>query len=149
MPFPYSDPDLYPSDNPHVVPSNEGHARQGPVDLKPSADDNLHGRMVLESSCTARQMAEKKGQNVTMYGYLITVKPVRTVKGETMNFGCFIDHEGYFVDTIHFPQSLKNFSFRGSGVYRLQGRVVDEFGFLSLEVQKMAKMPRRPDPRMV
>lgn len=148
MPFTYSDPDLYPSENPYVVLSSEGRTPQGPVDLKPDADDNLHGRRVLESSCTARQMADKKGQHITLFGYLITVKPVRTVKGDIMNFGCFIDHEGYFVDTIHFPQSLKNFGFRGTGVYRLEGKVVDEFGFLSLEVQKMAKMPRRQDPRM-
>lgn len=122
-------------------------APQKPIDLKPDPAIDPHGRMVLEQSTTARQMPEKKGQQITMYGYLVTLKPVRTVKGDTMNFGCFIDHEGYFVDTIHFPQSLRDFAFRGMGLYKLVGKVVDEFGFMSLEVSKMYKLPRQADPR--
>ncbi len=144
-PFPYSHSNHF--DNQAIVPEKEWRAPQGPIDLKPDPELDFHGRQVLEKSCTARQMAEKKGQKVTMYGYLITLKPVKTVKGEMMTFGCFIDHEGYFLDTIHFPQSLKDFNFRGSGVYRLEGKVVDEFGFMSLEVQKMHKLPRQADPR--
>jgi len=42
---------------------------------------------------------------------------------------------------------LKYYPFKGDGVYLILGKVVEEFGFASLEVEKMAKMPIKPDPR--
>ena len=42
---------------------------------------------------------------------------------------------------------MKNYPFIGRGVYRLDGRVVEEFGFTSLEVREMKKMPLKGDPR--
>lgn len=118
-----------------------------PLDLRPRPDQDEAGRRVLSASCTARQMAAHKGSRITLYGYLVTIKTVQTIRGERMNFGCFYDYEGFFIDTIHFPPSLARFPFRGQGVYRLCGKVVDEFGFLSLEVTEMHKLPRKPDPR--
>ena len=44
-------------------------------------------------------------------------------------------------------QSLKNYPFKGSGTYLILGKVVEEFGFPSLEVEKLAKLPVRPDKR--
>lgn len=102
---------------------------------------------VLAHSCRVSQMAENKGRQVCMYGYLVTTKPVRTVKGEQMYFGCFEDCDGNFLDTVHFPDSARKHPFRGRAVYRLCGRVVEEAGFLSLEVSSMEKLPRKPDPR--
>ena len=102
---------------------------------------------VLQHSCRVRQMPEQRGRQVYMYGYLVTTKPVRTVKGEQMHFGCFVDCEGNFLDTVHFPEAARNYPFRGRAVYRLYGRVVEEAGFLSLEVSSMEKLPRKADPR--
>ena len=62
-------------------------------------------------------------------------------------FGCFIDQEGHFLDTVHFSQSMAKYPFMGRGVYRIDGKVVDEFGFSSLEVREMQKMPLKGDPR--
>jgi DNA polymerase-3 subunit alpha len=39
------------------------------------------------------------------------------------------------------------YPFRGDGVYLVLGRIVEEFGFPGLEVEKMAKMAVKPDPR--
>jgi DNA polymerase-3 subunit alpha len=58
-----------------------------------------------------------------------------------MHFGTFIDLHGEFFDTVHFPPSLKSYPFRGDGIYLLLGKIVEEFGYPSLEVEKMAKMP--------
>jgi hypothetical protein len=102
---------------------------------------------VLAHSCRVSQMVENKGRQVCMYGYLVTTKPVRTVKGEQMYFGCFVDCGGDFFDTVHFPDSVRKHPFRGRAVYRLCGRVVEEAGFMSLEVSDMEKLPRKPDPR--
>ncbi|NCD41312.1 MAG: DNA polymerase III subunit alpha [Bacteroidia bacterium] len=87
------------------------------------------------------------GKKVRMAGQLVTLKYVKTVKGELMNFGCFLDYHGRFFDTIHFPDRLKYYPFRGKGVYLLLGTVVTEFGSPGLEVEKMALLPLKPDPR--
>ena len=51
-----------------------------------------------------------------------------------------------FIPT-HFSQSLQNWPFKGSGTYLILGKVVEEYGFPSLEVEKMAKLPVKPDQR--
>jgi error-prone DNA polymerase len=95
----------------------------------------------------AREMIGHVGKKVRMVGHLVTIKYIKTIKREWMNFGCFIDAEGDFFDTTHFSQSLKNYPFKGSGTYLIMGKVVEEFGFPSLEVEKLAKLPIRPDKR--
>lgn len=64
-----------------------------------------------------------------------------------MHFGTFTDVQGEFFDTVHFPPSLKQYRFQGDGVYLVLGKIVEEFGFPSLEVEKMAKMPMKPNPK--
>ncbi len=95
----------------------------------------------------AADMHKYSGKTIRMLGQLVTLKPVTTVKRELMNFGAFIDVRGDSFDTVHFPPSLKQYPFRGKGIYLLKGRVVEEFGHCSLEVDKMAKMPLSDDPR--
>ncbi|HLN54812.1 MAG TPA: DNA polymerase III subunit alpha [Bacteroidales bacterium] len=95
----------------------------------------------------ARNIIDYVGKKIRMVGHLVTVKYIKTVKNDWMNFGCFIDAEGSFFDTVHFSQSLKNYPFKGSGTYLMLGKVVEEFGFPSLEVEKMAKLPIKPDSR--
>ncbi|MBA4321191.1 MAG: hypothetical protein C0408_00090, partial [Odoribacter sp.] len=79
--------------------------------------------------------------------HLVTIKYIKTIKKEWMNFGCFIDAEGDFFDSTHFPQSLKNYPFKGSGTYLLLGKIVEDFGYPSLEVEKLAKLPVKRDIR--
>ncbi|KAA5542334.1 DNA polymerase III subunit alpha [Adhaeribacter rhizoryzae] len=94
-----------------------------------------------------KEMLQYLGQKVRMMGILVTTKYVRTVKGEIMQFGTFLDVAGDFFDTVHFPQSLKHWPFKGNGVYLLYGKIVEEFGFPSMEVEKLAKLPFQKDPR--
>jgi len=96
---------------------------------------------------SARDLMSHKGKKVRMVGHLVTIKYIRTIKKEWMNFGCFIDPEGDFFDTTHFPQSLKEYSFKGAGTYLILGKVVEEFGYPSIEVEKLAKLPIRKDKR--
>lgn len=98
---------------------------------------------------SARQLPVSTGKMVRMAGILVTIKYVRTVKNEIMHFATFIDNEGEFFDTVHFPDIARAFPFRGRGVYLLLGKVVEEFGFPSLEVAKMAKLPLKADPRLL
>jgi error-prone DNA polymerase len=96
----------------------------------------------------AKDMIRQVGKKVRMLGQLVTIKYVRTVKKEWMHFGTFIDIHGHFFDTVHFPKSVKEYPFRGDGIYLILGKIVEEFGFPSMEVEKMAKMPLRKDPRL-
>ncbi len=95
----------------------------------------------------ARDLKGLIGKTVRMTGDLVTIKYVWTIKKEIMHFGCFIDVNGEFFDTVHFPPSLKIYPFTGYGVYLLEGKVVEEFGFPSVEIGKMARLPYQPDPR--
>ena len=101
----------------------------------------------FRGECRAKDLMSFLNKKVRMIGNYVTYKWVRTIRGDTMAFGTFLDEDGDFFDTTHFPQSLKAFPFSGTGVYLILGKVVEEFGFPSIEVEKMAKLPVHPDPR--
>lgn len=88
----------------------------------------------------ASQMLHFVGCRYRMLGKLVTIKYVRTCKGDTMALATFVDATGEAFDTVHFPQILKAWPFQGDGVYLLLGKVTEEFGQPSLEVEKMSRM---------
>ncbi|MDA9773604.1 DNA polymerase III subunit alpha [Saprospiraceae bacterium] len=88
----------------------------------------------------ARQLKEFVGKTVTLVGYYVIKKDVTTVKGRHMNFGAWIDEDGNYFDTIHFPPCLEKYPFEGSGCYKIKGTIVEDFGFPSLEVIEMEKL---------
>jgi DNA polymerase-3 subunit alpha len=106
---------------------------------------------MLETNFRGEVMAKdlniNKGKTVRMVGHLVTIKYIKTVKKEWMNFGCFIDSEGNFFDTTHFPVSLAQYPFRGAGTYLILGKVTEEFGYASVEVEKLARLPVKADRR--
>lgn len=95
----------------------------------------------------AQMLNQNVGKTVRMLGLLVTIKYVKTVKKELMHFATFLDDEGEMFDTVHFPDTLRSYPFRGHGIYLILGKVVEEFGYASVEVMKMAKLPFQPDPR--
>ncbi len=95
----------------------------------------------------ARDMMQHVGKKVRMLGNLVTIKYVRTKHKQWMHFGCFLDTEGEFFDVVNFPDSLKRYPYRGNGIYLLYGEITEEFGFPGMTVQKMARLPYKPDPR--
>lgn len=85
-------------------------------------------------------MKDHLGKTVRMVGYYVCRKYVTTSKGDLMNFGTMTDVNGHFFDTDHFPPSLKAYPFKGKGYYIVLGKVVDDFGFTSWEVNKIEKL---------
>ncbi|WP_330746993.1 DNA polymerase III subunit alpha [Chryseobacterium sp. CP-77] len=83
---------------------------------------------------------------VKMLAYLISRKHVPTKKG-TMYFGTWVDAEGEYFDTAHFPNCLEEYPFQGGGCYLLLGTVEVDFHFPTVTIHKMAKMPFISDPR--
>ncbi|MWB93063.1 DNA polymerase III subunit alpha [Flavobacterium sp. GA093] len=94
----------------------------------------------------ARELPGFHKKQVRMLGYLISRKQVPTKKG-TMYFGTWIDNEGSYFDTAHFPDSLAQHPFQGGGCYLLLGNVEVDYHFPTITITKMAKMPFIPDPR--
>ncbi|HEV2353516.1 MAG TPA: hypothetical protein VGR89_04695, partial [Puia sp.] len=83
------------------------------------------------------------GKTITVLGYHVTDKPVRTVRNELMSFGTFLDASKDWIDTIHYPDVHRRYPPR-AGFYRITGKVVEEFGVNSIEVAHMEKIGFRP-----
>ena len=95
----------------------------------------------------AKDMKRYMGKTVKMIGYYVTRKDVTTSNRKLMNFGTWVDRNGHFFDTTHFPPSLARYPFKGRGLYHIKGKVVDDFDFPSIEVEWMDKLPFVKDGR--
>ena len=100
-----------------------------------------------ESKLLAKDLSKHLGHTVTISGEIVHVKNTNTSSGNRMQFGCFYDADGEFFDTTHFPPVAAQYPFKGKGVYEITGEVTDEFGFCSIEVSSMKRLPFIPDPR--
>ena len=97
-------------------------------------DDDLKGITY------ARDLPANIGKQVTVMGQLVTTKDSRTAKKEHMAFGTFLDPAGDWLDTLHWPDSLRKYPLAGSGFYKMTGRVSGEFGVYAIEVSSMHKI---------
>ena len=101
-----------------------------------------------EPFVAAKDFSKYIGKKVCSYGYLVSIKHTKTSKGDTMNFGTFLDPNGDFLDTVHFPQVVVDYPFYGKGIYLIKGKVAEEFAYLTLEVLYLEKLPFMEDVRL-
>ena len=97
-------------------------------------------------SVFVKDLLQNHKKQVKMLAYLISRKHVPTKKG-AMFFGTWIDANGDYFDTAHFPNCLQEFPFQGGGCYLLLGTVEVDYHFPTITIHKMAKMPMIADPR--
>jgi DNA polymerase-3 subunit alpha len=109
-----------------------------PFELLEETPKNSNGQKDLERHLN---------KYIDIYGYLVTVKNTSTHHGKRMHFATLVDQHGEVFDTVLFPPVAAKYYFRGKGIYRFYGKVVEEFGFLSIEVIKMKKENYVQDPR--
>lgn len=95
------------------------------------------------SDLKASDLQERIGKQISIVGYLVTVKNTRTSNGKLMQFGTFVDEAGDWIDTVHFPPVVERFPFRGKGCYLLKGKVMEEFGYASIELSFMQRLEYR------
>jgi DNA polymerase-3 subunit alpha len=95
----------------------------------------------------SKDLEQYLNKQIDIYGYLVTVKNTHTHTGKRMCFATMVDQQGQVFDTVLFPPIAAQYTFRGKGIYRFYGKVVSEFGFLSIEVIKMQKQDYIQDPR--
>jgi len=110
-----------------------------PFDLLETPVTNRNGK---------REMEQHIGKHMELYGYLVNIKTTHTAAArKIMQFATFLDARGEFVDVVLFPQVASRVSFRGSGIYKITGKVTTEFDFTSLEVTHLERANTIVDPR--
>jgi len=107
---------------------------------------------LLENAIPANTFFSKNlphfsNKKIKIVGYYVCKKSVRTSNGKLMSFGTWVDSEGQYFDTVHFPPSLQQSPFRGKGIYLIYGKVVLDFDFPSVEVERMERLAWRGDER--
>ncbi|WP_081209265.1 DNA polymerase III subunit alpha [Salegentibacter sediminis] len=103
----------------------------------------------MKASVMAGQLKAYVGKEVSIYGNLITLKKTATINGRYMYFGTFFDKNDDVFDTVHFPNIAEKYPVRAKGIYLCKGRVVNELGYLSLQVKSIERQPVLSDPRLV
>ena len=101
----------------------------------------------IKTSIKAKNLLSYKGRVISIEGYLVTTKKTVTSNKKQMYFGTFLDVEGDFIDTVHFPPVAKRFPFRGKGIYRIKGTVMEEFECVSIQTISMERLAIIEDPR--
>ena len=101
----------------------------------------------FSNSLRAEHLPRFIGKVISIEGYLITTKKTTTSGGKQMYFGNFLDYDGDFIDTVHFPPVAKRFPFRGKGIYNIIGKVTEEFECINIDVIKMERLHIVEDPR--
>lgn len=97
----------------------------------------------IPSKLKASELPGLVGRNVEIVGYLVHRKPTRTSKGQIMYFGTWLDLDGQWIDTVHFPNDRIRNPFTGPGCYLIRGKVVEEYGFYSIETHWMNRLKYR------
>jgi error-prone DNA polymerase len=96
----------------------------------------------------ASEFQDHIGKIISTIGYKVTLKPTSTSKGESMFFGTFLDRTGHFIDTVHFPPVAKQFPISGWGMFHIVGKVMEEFGAITIEVTEIRRLTLLSDPRL-
>ena len=141
--------DLFRNEPPKlVIPELEHHQLENAVDEIELLGFPLSSPFQLvpslpENTIAAQDIPRHKGQKVRLCGYLIHVKNLstRAQVSQHMMFGTFLDQAGHFIDTVHFPQSAAQYRFKGKGIYLIEGLVIEEYDFYSVEVLYLERLP--------
>lgn len=95
----------------------------------------------------AKNLIHFQNKVITIEGYLVTTKNTVTSNGKRMYFGTFLDYDGGFIDTVHFPPIAAKYPFRGKGIYTITGKIMVEFDCVNIEVSSMERAAIIEDPR--
>ncbi len=92
---------------------------------------------------TSRDMDRSVGKRVTIAGLIVTGKEVATKKNETMIFVSFEDPHSIF-ETVFFPAAFRKFGhlLDEVGVYLIVGKVEEEYGAVSIDVEDLSRVNR-------
>ncbi|MFT6210012.1 MAG: DNA polymerase-3 subunit alpha [Bacteroidia bacterium] len=90
---------------------------------------------------TAADIHQRVNETVEIIGYRVHIRGTHTSNGQYMTFGNLIDLEGQWINSVQFPNVAARYPFRGPGIYKLHGKVTEEFGHTSLETSYVERIP--------
>ncbi|MDP6909855.1 MAG: DNA polymerase III subunit alpha, partial [Flavobacteriales bacterium] len=90
---------------------------------------------------TAADIHKRVNETVEIIGYRVHIRGTHTSNGKYMTFGNLIDLEGQWINSVQFPNVATRYPFRGPGIYKLHGKVTEEFGHISLETTYVERIP--------
>jgi len=101
--------------------------------------DALKGRGIIK----ACDLKKHVGRHISVAGMLITGKITHTKHGDPMEFLTFEDETG-LVETTFFPQAYRRFCYMldRTRPYILYGKVDEDFGAVTLTVERAARLER-------
>jgi error-prone DNA polymerase len=101
-------------------------------------------RLARTAYIPARDMGLHVGQSIAMIGRLVSAKMTQTKKGEPMEFITFEDLTAIY-ETTFFPGVYRRFYqlLAAGRPYLLRGRVEEEFGTVTLNVQHIERLDMR------
>lgn len=97
----------------------------------------------------AKDFSVYTGEKILLYGYLVAIKNTKTNRGDIMCFATFQDYWGTIFETVYFPPVAKQYPFQGRGIYKLYGKVAEEFEHFSIEITESIKLNYIEDVRYV
>jgi DNA polymerase III alpha subunit len=100
--------------------------------------------------CRARELEGKIGQTVTLVGIQITRKDVLSGRGEPMSFVTFEDETG-LVETVLFPGVFRKdgYLLYSPGPFAFCGKVEEEFGAVTVNVQELKLLTKARRPKTI
>ncbi len=126
-------PDLPPCES-SVLRTQELESLALPVSHHPL--DRYRSAIARSGAVPAASLPRWIGRHVTLVGWWVTGKPIRTHEGRPMEFATFEDHSALFDATL-FPAIYDRFCrlLAQSRPYLVKGLVEEEFGVVSLNVK--------------
>jgi DNA-directed DNA polymerase III PolC len=90
------------------------------------------------SPIKARDLDRHRGRRARLAGWMITSKPIRTARGDAMEFVSLEDETGIF-EAIFFPDTYRRYApvLLTAGPYLVEGKVEDDFGHCTLTVERL------------
>jgi len=88
----------------------------------------------------ASELPKLIGKTVDLAGYRVTVKSTKMSNHQIMQFGTFVDQKGDWIDTVIFPNVFDKNRVSAPGCYKIRGRVSEEFGHITVDVEKIERL---------
>lgn len=125
-------PDLPPA-SPSVLRAQELESLGLPVSHHPL--DDFNDAIARSGAVSAAELHRWVGRTITLVGWWVTGKPIRTHQGRPMEFATFEDQSALFDATL-FPAIYDRFCrlLAQPRPYLIKGRVEEEFGVVSVNV---------------
>ncbi len=102
----------------------------------------------MKPAVRAKDLKKYIGQEIQIYGNLITAKKTLTQDNKFMYFATLYDKNKDIFDTVSFPIVAEKYPLRSKGIFLCSGTVIDELGYLSISLKWIIRQETAGDPRL-